>query len=673
MMASAAKLRGKPLHLPTPADEVAAQFEAALDACDVVSFDVFDTLVVRQTHHPIEVFLHLEHTAAFKRFSPWKKNVLELRIDAENQARRKLFEKEGSGEATLTEIYEMLCQLNGLPLHEAAALVAAEEAVELTLCIPNPPVQKLFELAVKRGKRILVISDTYHHQDFIVKMIAAKGFPVAAESVYASSRSRLNKQSSQLFRQIFPTLGVPPAHVLHIGDHPISDFQVPRQLGAVAILHPFRPCADQPSPSIGTPAATLHSHIRAICAMETKCGDHRNDFWWLLGHNVFGPLLSGFCIWLERVFSSSKLPRAYFLLRNGEIFHRVYTTLFEGRTATSVATLPSSRRAFILPLLEIAPNLAVGQILAGIGSRPAGEYLSRLAIPADAFEQEFRNSGFQSSQEMVDARTNSDRFQRLLNQPRVLAALQSRSRLERQNLLGYFRKRGVFDGGTVALVDLGWNGTLQKATHLLFQNAGLTPDLVGLYLATFPGFTTNAPAGLRYASYLLREGQPASIAATLGSFRELLEIVCSSASGSLLYFQDASQDYAPVFQANHAGDEQLSRLAEIHEGIVGFARRFRESLGSAELPEIPPEIAAENLFRLLANPTKEEARQIGELSHGDDVGSTTRRFAARFREDSNDPAMLLDDYANSYWKTGLLNQANTRSAVLRTLLWLIQE
>jgi HAD superfamily hydrolase (TIGR01549 family) len=646
-------------------------FQVALADCQVVSFDVFDTLLVRRVHQPADVFLHLEKTDAFRRHGPWPAPVWQLRAKAENQARRQLHQSTGSGEVTLEEIYAAFCDLSRLPREDAAGLVRAEEEIERRLCHACAAITALYERAVAAGKRIIFVSDTYHHARFLQELLTARGFRATSDVVFASSDLRLNKQSGQLFPQLLRRIGLNPEVILHVGDHPISDFERPRALGIQAILHSHRASSMESSTFISADLAPLQSFLRGSASIEIKCHEPVRDFWWLLGYNIFGPLLTGFCMWLERSFRMDRIEHAWFLLRDGEIFQRVHKTLFAGRKATPTATLPSSRRAYLLPVLEVAPKLALSGLMSGIETKPAREYLERLHLPADSFREEFIASGFSSLGELIEGRTQGERLKCLIEQPRVHEALVERSRQERDLIMDFFQQEGLRSNRRIALVDLGWRGSIHKATHLLLASGG--PAMVtGYYLATRAAFGEDSIPGLASRSFLMHSGKPDDIARKMAPFPPLLEIICSSSSGSLINFDRAGGRVKGVFQEADASHEQHRQIAACHDGSVAFAQEFVKSAPGLKLDDIPPVVAGEAFFRLISQPTKEEATKLGGLTFSDNAGSMTSRHCARFRSPS-DPASLLEDYHKAYWKPGLLAQPSPEAAALRTLLSLMQE
>jgi hypothetical protein len=192
-------------------------------------------------------------------------------------------------------------------------------------------------------------------------------------------------------------------------------------------------------------------------------------------------------------------------------------------------------------------------------------------------------------------------------------------------------------------------------------------------LGTSSGFAINPVSGLAARGFLMHEGKPEATAQRIWQFPHLLEIICSSAGGSLLYFEHAGGRVQGIFQEPDASSEQQRQIATCHDGIVAFADDFAKARSELQLgDDIAPAIAAEALFRVIGNPTKEEAVRLGGLTLSDNAGSMNRRACAQFRA-SNECASLLEDYRKAFWQAGLLAQPNLQAATLRTLLWLMQE
>ena len=115
--------------------------------CDVISFDVFDTLLLRPFDDPKTVFYLVGerlHCPSFTRY----------RVLAEKQARQEALEKTGYNEVTLEDIYEKMQRYVAVDVEKAAAL---EAEIELSLLQANPYVKQLYDIAVELGKTVITL------------------------------------------------------------------------------------------------------------------------------------------------------------------------------------------------------------------------------------------------------------------------------------------------------------------------------------------------------------------------------------------------------------------------------------------------------------------------------------------------------------------------------------
>lgn len=658
-----------------------------LPEVDIVSFDIFDTALVRLVDHPADVFLHLESMPAFAGLS-FQRPVSKLRVEAERTARQLVLGILGSMEVNLLEIYQVFCDQSGLSRDFAPAFMAAEEEVELRLCTALPAIQQIYMAAAAAGKRVIFVSDIYHTQDFILRLLQKIGYPAAATDVFLSSSARKAKQSGDLFPDVLAALGVPARSILHFGDHPISDFERAHDVGIRPILHSHKAsaelqrlvCTSNNSVQRGEDTRLAHhSHLRGMVRLTPHAAERRGragDFWWSLGYSAAGPLSVGFCQWLQQALQAEAIEHAYFMLRDGHLFFEIYQLLFADQPAAcSASTLESSRRAMLVPVIEAAPSLAIPSLMAGIGPRPLREYLDRLGIDARAFKAEALAAGFESLDQAVDGRIEATKLLNFLVQKPVLIALLDRCKVERQTLSTYLEEEQVTRHSHVAVVDLGWSGTIQKSLHVLLAKIAPATRLTGYYLATFPEAAHTIIPGLQVRSWLAHRGEPVHIHQQIDSFLNLFEMIYTSAGQSLLHFAKAepgsTSAVIPVRQASDKSEEQISSLHAIHAGALAFAEDFKRLHASGEQPILSAQVSSEEIFRIINRPTAEEALCLSRLVHCDNLGSTSTHIAADLRP-TDDPAQLLEDYEQAAWKSGMLALPTAEAAALRTLLSLME-
>ncbi len=652
---------GRPL---TRGEIFRGQLESQWAAAKIISFDIFDTAIVRKCQSPRDVFLFLADHAPFQGHGD-SQHFAELRQRAENIARQRINAAMGTGEATLFEIHSDLAALAGFDQALVPQMVAAEEAVELSLCITHPFLQQIYRRAHANGKTVWFVSDSYHNATFLRRLIQSCGYNHPADRVVSSCDERCSKGSGKLLPKLLDEANVNKQEFIHIGDNMNSDCALPANAGINGVWHPLAgaPEGVPPSPS------REHAVALGLAAWGSRTFEPARPFWWRFGFSVAGPLLAGYSWWLHQKMREDGIHRAYFMLRDGDILKRIYDVLMEGNPeAIPSSLLESSRRAYMLPALgPSAPSLTT-QLFVSENPRPVKDFLERLCIRTNDLSSVFLQAGFSSPDEMVGG-SDMGRLSRLFSNPKVMERISHRSAEERDLLMRYLRQERVVGGDErVALVDIGWNATIQKALNHAANTARVKHNVVGYYLGTFAPAQRDAISPMR--GYLCELGAPLERFRPLAEFRQLVEFICTSARGSLLHFANRGKVVVPVVAQPDHNDRQMDAIRELHDGAADYAALMREEGSLLGVNTLDAAAACSALYRVIARPTAEEASFIGAIQHGDGMGSSASRSFAAFSGGAFSADQVLADYGRAYWKAGMLNQQTAESMMLRTLLWL---
>ena len=191
-----------------------------IDEHSIISFDIFDTLLVRPYVRPTHLFVHVEKAYRCRGFAA-------ERIDAERRARIRHKEME---DVTLDMIYE---EING----EFRRMKQRELDWEEMVLRVNPELKQVYDYALTRGKKIVITSDMYLPTDFLSKILKKNSLNDWYK-LYVSCDVGKCKGSGALWEHLIRDNSCTPEMVLHIGDNQRGDFNVPRQLGIDAILYP---------------------------------------------------------------------------------------------------------------------------------------------------------------------------------------------------------------------------------------------------------------------------------------------------------------------------------------------------------------------------------------------------------------------------------------------------
>ena len=226
-------LRGRRLPFRLPAGKAAPiewmDHDALLALCepyDAVSFDIFDTLLVRTAARPGNVFRLLEMQRGQLDFA-------QARRKAEIDARGK-----HAGEITLGMICDELTASGAV--EDASAAEEAEIAAELAMTKASPRMLQLVRALHAQGKRIVAASDMYLPSSALEAMLRKAGYP-PFERVFVSCEAGACKAGGALQRHVCDALGT--KNVLHVGDNWQADIAGAAQAGldAAWVCHQQEP------------------------------------------------------------------------------------------------------------------------------------------------------------------------------------------------------------------------------------------------------------------------------------------------------------------------------------------------------------------------------------------------------------------------------------------------
>ncbi len=350
------------------------------EGCEpVISFDIFDTLLLRPFYSPKDLLCQLD--PAFAAAGGGTARFSSLRGAAEEYAREQAVSESGGRreDVTLDEICRALTQRFHVPQKLARAMCEKEEALETAVSFPRRSGKDLFRLAMETGKRVILISDMYLPEPTVRAMLKAAGYE-GYEKIFLSGECGALKGSGKLFTRALCDLHLRPQQVLHIGDSWKSDIEGSRKAGIRALFLPspeevfedrIKGCATGRCGSLGAGMAGVFSRpgpgsadpgTRVMLAMTAAdyfddpyrsfCeGTDLNADPHLIGSYPLGMHLVGAASWIGKEMASRPGKRAVFLGRDGYLMREVCLVLKkEGLFDAETAYIRASRR-HLLPAM----------------------------------------------------------------------------------------------------------------------------------------------------------------------------------------------------------------------------------------------------------------------------------------------------------------------------------
>ena len=188
------------------------------ESIEVVSFDMFDTLVVRPFFVPSDMFRLLNKTF-IKMFNQMKTiDFSKIRIESEQEVRNINYRK-GINEVTLDEIYCYISEMYNLDLNKLNKIKEKEIEMEIHFCKRRNSGYELYSLAKFLKKKVILASDIYLPKEVIIKILNKNGYEF--DEYYVSSELLNTKSDGSLYKYIKEVEKT--NKILHIGDNYASD------------------------------------------------------------------------------------------------------------------------------------------------------------------------------------------------------------------------------------------------------------------------------------------------------------------------------------------------------------------------------------------------------------------------------------------------------------------
>lgn len=190
---------------------------------EIISFDIYDTLIHRTFGTPFNVFKMIQ-----KKINKTTK-VNEDFIFNREQAVKRAWEKTEYEEITLDEIYR-----NYKKGHLNIDLIKQLEVeTEIDCVYPDKRMRSIYKKLKKSKKRIILVSDMYLSKSVIEKILEKCGYD-GYEKLYLSSNIMLKKRTGHLFEFVKKDL---QEEFVHIGDNYISDYKKAKESGIESVWY----------------------------------------------------------------------------------------------------------------------------------------------------------------------------------------------------------------------------------------------------------------------------------------------------------------------------------------------------------------------------------------------------------------------------------------------------
>ncbi|MEI8665372.1 hypothetical protein P4S81_11620 [Pseudoalteromonas sp. B28] len=141
---------------------------------EIVSFDIFDTVILRKVFEPADIFTIVEnlYNDEHKKLDIDFKSI---RGNAEAEATKILAELNGTQSIGLDEIYAHIQKTQDLDSKTINTLKALEIEIELKFCVKNEYMHSFYQYCIDNSKKVIFTSDMYLPEYVIKKFFTIMG------------------------------------------------------------------------------------------------------------------------------------------------------------------------------------------------------------------------------------------------------------------------------------------------------------------------------------------------------------------------------------------------------------------------------------------------------------------------------------------------------------------
>lgn len=521
--------------------------------------------------HPKDIF----HLIAAKVNSIYGVDFIKMRWNAE--------EETGLANPSIHDIYAHIQRKYDLDAATSEALLAEKIRCESVLLAPRNDIKACYDEAVKRGKRIIAVSDMYLPADILYSLLQNNGYKHIS-ALYVSCEYDKRKSDGALYDVVLAEENVHPSEILHIGDNAQADCQAAllRHITALHCPLPLTQSLDaDPAFSAALEAAVRRDPVWSLLwgfGLHIRC-EHRDEKNPVPIADVqnpshfavltLAPLLTGYCLSLA---GDNSLRRNYthihFASRDGYLPHKVYTAIAQHMPCLPASYFHAGRRVYYPFLHDSFFDYAASL-------KPAGDRHYTL--------QDFIGAHFSGSAlfDVLDvALTQSEKELSFFSQQKRclqilrpfedgIAAFMVEKRDRAQK---YYATVFPSEEKRYLVFDLGYSGSIGQA---LSAATGKVVDKL-YFWATSANRRRDRALGSSTQTFMRnRVSLP---------FNLLFEEAFSPCAGGVMDFDDNGQ---PLFEPLRIDDAFKTNMIALHEASLTYAESFCARFG-AYAPYVRP-------------------------------------------------------------------------------------
>jgi predicted HAD superfamily hydrolase len=579
--------------------------ERMLPFGQVVSIDIFDTLLIRPFANPDMVFQYLEE---FVERDFHIHHFMEKRKNAEHTCRVK---KNVCQDVKISEIYSTMAEEYDISPDVVLQLLELEITTEKKLLIPREQVINTAYEIKKTGRRIILISDTYFEKGHIEEILRENSIDFF-DALYISSEIGKRKDRGDLWDHILIAENVEKEELLHIGDNEQSDIHTLSSRHFLSPVHVMRPSLLFRHSILGEQLFEIiqpHTSWRnnllfgvfsnyfcrdpypaTLFDSETPLNDPS-----AFGYVIIGPIVFNFINWLIKQSTNDTIDHLLFNARDGYLLDQAYR-IFKDNLHNSYKNMHIPQSTYFL-ISRRAAVFATIEKEEDISHLFDSKYRGTIR---DFFEKRWNFINMNMFQEKI----GSDALDQFILLPRDTAVsmkvvkpvtdiILDEASIEREAFIHYYNELNLSNSKNIGIVDIGYSGTTQKSLINIFKR-----PFAGYY------FVTSKKAKELSNTYICKSYFGDYIGSInrppIFRFSMLMEAILVSPNGQLIRFTKTPTGSVPIYKDQDTQYiDNYPIIHQIHTGALKFVSDMNTQFGSSVLDIEFPKDTLQMMYQMV--------------------------------------------------------------------------
>lgn len=536
------------------------QIKQLIDKYNVISFDIFDTLITRRILKPTDIFNVVERVLLEK--YEIKINFKEIRIKCEKKL------NESYPAPKFDQIYDEIQKELQLSEDIKELIKKIEYEIEYKYIIPRKKMIEIYKYALDKNKQVYLLSDMYLDKEKIKELLKKCGIS-GNINILISCEINKTKYSGELF-EYYKEL-VKDKSMLHIGDNIKADIEKAKKydIETFQVLNPYDMLVYSSYRKILTNISTIEeSNILGLIISKAFndpfvlnkskgrfiASDLKN-----IGYIFLGPVILNFMVWLINELLDSEFEVILFSARDGYLINILYKIMTEnikkGRMPHEIY-FKTSRRAITVPTIESQEDILF--ILKKPFKCTKKQLLKeRFGIELDRYD--VRDNELVVSGENIESISNY-----ILSYKNEII---KNAMEEKKYYMEYINSIGVINKENIAIFDFCSSGTIQ-----FYLSKLISKDLHGFYFATMnlPNMFYKDSSKI---STLFGNAKQYYSKFNLTKYYMLLESILTDPNNTLIRCESNNNF---VYNDGETTIKDFDNIKKCHDGIIEFVQDIIE-------------------------------------------------------------------------------------------------